>query len=196
MNSKTPNFLSFLHHNQLVDVLSIPYNNDNGFLNRIKLQKLVYFAQKRFNLPTNYFYSLYRKGVYSPHLTEDYYNIDVYDLEDFNPNDYTDYSLPPEFNQDRFLSIFQDKSAAWLEVGSTILHFNDLHIFSIRDKIINEVLIEKPQYSYEYILQVYEEMHREKLILDIDDEMARIYKRSPDLFDALANDDPTLIRNL
>lgn len=196
MNSKTPNFLAFLHHNQLVDVLSIPYNNDEGFLNRIKLQKLVYFAQKRFNLPTNYYYSLYRKGVYSPRLTDDYYNIDVFDLENFNPNDYADYSLPEEFNQDRFLSIFMGKSAPWLEVGSTILHFNDLHIFPIKDKVINKVLNEKPQYSYEYILNIYEELRREKLILDIDDEMSRIYKRSPDLFDALAKDDPNLIKNL
>lgn len=114
MNSKTPNFLAFLHHNKLVDVLSIPHEDDLGFINRVKLQKLVYFAQKRFNLPTNYSYSLYKKGVYSPLLTDDYYNIDVIEIENFDPEEYTNYSLPEEFNEDRFLSIFLEKSIFWL----------------------------------------------------------------------------------
>ena len=196
MNSKTPNFLAFLHHNKLVDVLSIPHDNDNGFINRLKLQKLVYFAQKRFNLPTNYSYNLYRNGMYSPDLTDDYYNIGVYDLENFNPNDYTDYSLPEEFNQDRFLSIFLEKSASWLEVGSTILHFNDLRLFPVKEKIVNQVLNEKPQYSYEYVLKIYQELHREKLILEVGDEIRRIYQRSPNLFDAFAAENPNLITNL
>jgi uncharacterized protein YwgA len=195
MNSDTPNFLAFLHHNQLVNILSIPFDNDNGFLNRIKLQKLVYFAQHRFNLPTNYSFNFYKKGVYSPKLTDDYYKIDVYDLENFNPDDYNNYHLPDDFNQDRFLSIFLDKSANWLEVGSSLLHFNDLNIFPIKEKIDNQVLTEKPLYSYEYIVKVYEEMHREKLLLDTDDEISRIYQRSPDLFEALAKEDSTLIKN-
>jgi uncharacterized protein YwgA len=196
MNPKTPNFLAFLHHNKLVDVLSIPQYNDSGFINRLKLQKLVYFAQKRFNLPTNYSYSLYRNGVYSPDLTDDYYNIDVIEIENFNPDEYTNYSLPVEFNEDRFLSIFHGKSVSWLEVGSTILHFNDLCIFPVREKIVNQVLSEKPQYPYEYVLRVYEELHREKLILDTDDELMRIYQRSPKLFDALAAENPNVITNL
>ena len=149
MNSKTPNFLAFLHHNQLVDVLSIPHYNDYGFVNRLKLQKLVYFAQKRFNLPTSYSYSLYRNGVYSPDLTDDYYNIDVIEIENFNPDEYSNYSLPVEFNENRFIAIFNGKSVSWLEVGSTILHFNDLNIFPVREEIVNEVLNEKPQYPSE-----------------------------------------------
>jgi uncharacterized protein YwgA len=197
MNSETPNFLAFLHHNQLVDVLSIPHDDDdNGFINRLKLQKLVYFAQKRFNLPTNYSYTLYKNGIYSPDLTDDYYNIDIYDLENFNPNDYTEYCLPAEFNQDRFLSIFLEKSPSWLEVGSTILYFIDQRILPVKEKIIDQVKNKKPQYSSEYILKVYEELHREKLILNTDDEISRIHKRSPDLFEALAKEDPTLITNL
>ena len=41
------NFINFLHCNNFIDKYSLQEEGEDGFRNRLKLQKLVYLAQKK-----------------------------------------------------------------------------------------------------------------------------------------------------
>ena len=61
------NFINFLHNYAIIDKNSIQEESDNGFKNRLKLQKFVYLA-KKFGWNLEYDFSMYKHGPYSPGL--------------------------------------------------------------------------------------------------------------------------------
>mgnify|MGYP003576736739 CR=1 FL=1 len=182
--------------------MSLKDDNDIGFENRLRLQKLIYMAQKRFNLPSKYFYTIYKRGPYSPSLTTDIYDSDLTSIDDIDFVNYeldefgvahVKYEMPSNFNEDKYISLFSDKDNSWLEVATTIIHSFD-QWYHRKNEIITYVHSEKPQYSEEYINHVYSDMVREKLISTVREEMEDIVKTAPDLFEALAKDDINLIK--
>ncbi|VFJ14046.1 hypothetical protein [Candidatus Nitrosocosmicus franklandus] len=188
MNKETLDFLVFLNNNKLVDLRCIHYDSDIGFYNRKKLQKLVFLAQSRFNLPSNYAYDIYKHGPYSPRFSADYYqmNLDIVNQKT--------YSLPSSFDENRYTALFIDKDINWLEVSTTAIDLfdknKDIHI----KDLVNSICNLKPQFSIPYITKVVNDLLREKLITSIREELESIRKKIPDLLKALAKEDPALIK--
>lgn len=102
--------------------------------------------------------------------------------------------MPEEFDENRFISLFRDKENDWLEIATTLIQIYD-KMFQKRQTIIAYAKSIKPRYDYEYIEQVFNELAKEKLILTIKEDLENIRNRAPDFFDALANDDKSLIKN-
>lgn len=203
LKSDVSNFVAFLHNNKLVDFISIQEDNEVGFKNRFRLQKLVHIAQSRFRLPSSYFYSLYKHGPYSPSLTDDVYEMDASSIDDIDHVTYEldeaeevnmAYKLPENFDENRFISLLSDKDEKWLEIASTLIYALDKK-YREKTKIIEYVSCIKPSYSKDYIREVYSELIREKLILTVIEEMEDVIKSAPDLFEALAKDDISLIKS-
>lgn len=196
-------FLSFLNNNNLVDVMLLKEDNDIGFQNRLRLQKLIYIAQKRFNLPSRYFYTIYKHGPYSPTLTNDIYEADLtsiddigivnYELDEFG-DAHVKYEMPSNFDQDRYISLLSDKDIPWLEIATTVIHTFDKFYYRKND-ILMEVNRRKPDYQYEYIEEVYSGLVREKLISTTKEDIEKVRDRAPDLFQALAKDNKQLIKH-
>ncbi|MDN5867934.1 MAG: hypothetical protein L0H55_11120, partial [Candidatus Nitrosocosmicus sp.] len=183
MNKETLDFLIFLNNNKLVDLHCIRDDSDIGFYNRKKLQKLVFLAQSRFNLPSNYTYDIYKHGPYSPSFTDDYYqmNLDIINQKT--------YSLPSDFDENRYATLFIDKDNNWLEVSTTTIELFDKNKdIKIKD-LTSSVKYLKPQFSVPYITKVVNDLLREKLITSVREELESIRKKIPDLLKALAKED-------
>ncbi len=149
-------FLIFLHKNGIIDVGKVDEENDEGFINRLKIQKCVYLA-KYYGLDLGYEYNMYIYGPYSTELSNDYYSI-INNIKDYNKE------VNEGFDSMNFLGVVKDKDAEWLEVAVTLL---DLHVEYGREieKLITRVYVMKDsRYSKEYIKSVYEELRRLKLI--------------------------------
>jgi uncharacterized protein YwgA len=185
-----------------VDFINIQEDNEIGFKNRFRLQKLIHIAQSRFSLPSKYFYSIYKHGPYAPSLTDDVYKMDVSSIDDIDNIDYelndlqeisAHYKLPANFDENRFISLLSDKDEKWLEIASTLILVFDKK-YHEKAKIIEYTASIKPSYSKEYIQNVFLELVREKLILTVIEDIENVVKRAPDLFEALAKDDLSLIK--
>lgn len=202
MEPEVSHLVAFLHSNKLIDFISIQEDNEVGFKNRFRLQKLIHIAQSRFNLPSKYFYTIYKHGPYAPSLTEEVYKVDVSSIDDIDNIDYElndleeiniHYRLPADFDENRFISLLSDKEDKWLEIASTLILVFDKK-FHERSKIIEYACSAKPGYPKEYIEEVLSELVREKLILTIREEMENVVRRAPDLFEALATNDVNRIK--
>jgi len=160
----------------------------SDFIIEKKLQKLVFLAQSRFNFPSQYAYEVYKHGPYSAELTNDYYRIDLGTLHQKT------YSLPENFDENRYVSLFIDKDASWLEISATTIELFDNYIDITIKKLISAVGNLKPQYSISYIAKVVNDLLHEKLVTSITEELDTIRKKIPDLLDALAKENPALIK--
>jgi len=197
MKDKTMNFLIFLHNHKLINLKNIQDDNESGFQARFKLQKLTFLAQSRFNLPENYFYSLYKHGPYSSKLADDSYKLDLISVDEIQEEMHryhNSYTLPPEFDQDKFVSLVVDKENDWLEIASSLIKFKDNIADIKRNALIEEVSKYKPVYGREYVEEVFDELSREKLILTVMEEIEDIVNKNPDIFNALAKEDISLIK--
>ena len=105
-------FVDFLDQNKMIAKEHITDDSDEGFNNRLRIQKYV-FLSRYFGLNLPYSYNMHLKGPYSKDLVRDYYNID-----DSNNNPNALNSL----NRDKFLNLVREKSDGWLELAATILH--------------------------------------------------------------------------
>jgi len=202
MDSNVINFLTFLYNNRLIDILRIKDDNSIGFNNRFRLQKLIFLAQSRFNLPQSYYYSIWKHGPYSRQLAQEVYDLDIMNFIQLSHlksliekiENKGSYQLPKEFDENRFISLFRDKENDWLEITTTLIQIYD-KMFQKRKIILAYAKSIKPHYDYEYIEQVFNKLAREKLILTIKEDLENIRNRAPDFLDALANDDKSLIKN-
>jgi uncharacterized protein YwgA len=110
---------------------------------------------------------------YSPKLTEDYYDVQLYYYADhIDEIDHTydlvvetsegiSYGTPPlpdTFDKNRFLEVVSKKGESWLEVAATILDVSRTH--NERKKIVELVTRMKPRYGEEFIRRVYNELER------------------------------------
>ena len=144
---------------------------------------------------------MYKNGPYSRSLADDVYGLDVTGIDDLDNIDYQlndldeisiHYKLPPNFDEDRFISLLSDKDEKWLEISSTLILAFDKK-YHEKSKLIEFVSSIKPGYPIEYIRNVFSELVREKLILTILEELNDVVDSAPDLFEALAKEDVTLI---
>jgi uncharacterized phage-associated protein len=60
MENRVINFIKFLYSSDLVDLAVIKEDHEDGFVSRLRLQKLIYLAQECFDLNLGYEYSVYR----------------------------------------------------------------------------------------------------------------------------------------
>lgn len=148
-------FMGFLHNNGLLNADVIQYDTHEGFVNRLRLQKLVYLGQEVYGLSFDdddvagftYGFSSYKYGPYSSDLASDYYNIDpedIYDGEEELEIDFQDY-----------VNSFQDKDEQWLEIAATL--YDNVGSLS-NDKLISLVNNMKPRYPIEHIRQVFDDL--------------------------------------
>ena len=146
-----PALLKWLDENYAIDHHHIKDKDDTGFYTRFYIQKCVYLAQ-HLGLDTAYTYRQYVRGPYSSGLADEYY--------EYDPVGPVTEGLPPSFDKigDTVLRA-RSRGLAWLEVATTILE--DARECSnngercTRDRIENDVLCLKYQYTDGYIHTVY-----------------------------------------
>lgn len=116
MNNNLVHFITFLSRHDMIDPSVIAKDSEEGFINRLKLQKYTYLA-KYFGLDMGYNYTMYLHGPYSPTLTDDYYELEA--IHALRPQ----MSIRPlgGFERLKFINFLNDKDSDWLEVASTLL---------------------------------------------------------------------------
>ena len=138
-------FVDFLDKNNMIAKEHITDDSDEGFSNRLRIQKYV-FLSRYFGLKFQYSYNMHLKGPYSKGLVRDYYNMD-----DSNNNPNALNSL----NRDKFLNLVREKSDGWLELAATILYKKG----TIDDKLLLEYIAWiKCEFSNEEIEKVYSDL--------------------------------------
>jgi len=160
-------FLKLLNEKGLIDFRVLKDDTELGFNNRLKAQKYVYLGQEKFGLPLGYEFSRYKFGPYSSDLTENYYDINIYTIDDpengiyefvaeMDNENFDIVSLPNDFNQNQFLDVVSNKNESWLEIATTIISvsksYNDAKI------ILEMVGRVKPSYESDYIKQVFNDL--------------------------------------
>ncbi len=158
MSNEVPalqNFINFLNHNNFIDKSLLPDESEDGFRNRLKLQKFVYLAQERFGWDLGYSFTMYKHGPYSPDLANDYY-----DETNFLENDGY-FEVPDEFEEQNFVQKIKVDSK-WLETAATLLSLS--HHFPQQDKLIEKTANMKSHIEKKYIANTYEEMLHYNLI--------------------------------
>jgi uncharacterized protein YwgA len=151
LNEDVNDFAQFLSDHQLLDPTVIKKDSDEGFVNRLRLQKLIFLAQECFNLHFGFTYSIYRYGPYSPNLANYYFSDDF----DLTPQWY---NLPDSFDYDRFLSLVSDRDESWLEIAATLI--DSKKFYSSKEEILDTVSEIKPKYQREDIELIYEDLSR------------------------------------
>ena len=151
-------FIKFLHINKLINVRDIQCDTDDGFENRLKLQKLVYIAQSCFGLELGYSFTIYRFGPYSTMLADHYYDYLETNVIIGDGN----IDLPEHFNQGRFINMFSGKNGRWLELATTLID-SQKHV-SGYDKTVETVSRIKPRYTKDEVVDMLNNVIEYRLI--------------------------------
>ena len=147
---------------------------------KIQLQKLIYFLQEAFGLPTEYVFRMHHYGPYSEDLDTDmtrlkvtgYVSIDP-DLDGYGfhvkPVDVPDQNweslVAPYGKQiNQVLKLFGDRPASELELAATI-HFVD-HLLkeASHEQVIETVISLKPKFNRAYITSCQTELREQGLL--------------------------------
>lgn len=143
-------FLCLLRDHGLIDCDTSP--KDASLATRIKVQKLVYLAQRRFGLEFRYSHSLYIYGPYSVGLANDYYRIQ--DIRDAPRG-----GLERWGKKDDFLSfVTGHNDVKWLEIACTVIFVHDVSQVDDRDELLEHVQLIKHEYSMSRITRVYDDL--------------------------------------
>ena len=62
MSMKFQDFICFLNDNKMINIHSLMKDDENGIINRLKLQKYVFLAQTSLQNNFGYEYNIYRNG--------------------------------------------------------------------------------------------------------------------------------------
>lgn len=106
--------LAYLLKKLNIDINKVKSDNEEGMEERIRLQKIVYFA-KILGAHFNYNHSLYLHGPYSQRLARDYYSLSQEDIIKSPTSRDIDNILP------RIEEIYQ-KDTIWLETAATLIN--------------------------------------------------------------------------
>lgn len=144
----------------MIDLNLLLEESEEGFINRLKLQKYIYLAQTSLNNNFGYEFSIYRNGPYSPGLANYYY-----EELDFNRIPYL--VEMDEWNNDekftkRFLTLFDGKEPGWLEVASTLI--DSTFYFESEQESLDNVYAIKSRYGRDYINRVWDELKHKDLV--------------------------------
>ena len=138
-------FASYLSGQGMIDAARLKDDGDEGFENRLKVQKYVFLA-KHFGLDLGYVYSIHLHGPYSRRLTSDYYKLDVMNTAAS--------AAPPTLRHKEFMSVLETKSADWLEIAATIIHETSLD----KDVRPRHLYVMKCDHRPEFIDSVYHDL--------------------------------------
>ncbi len=160
MSMKFQDFICFLNDNKMINIQSLMKDDENGIINRLKLQKYVFLAQTSLQNNFGYEYNIYRNGPYSPQLANYYYEeLDLNGISsDINEKKWKD---DPVFT-DRFLTLFKDKEAEWLEVAATLI--DSTNYCENEEESLNKVYAIKSKFSRGYIDDIWNELKDKSLV--------------------------------
>jgi uncharacterized protein YwgA len=144
----------------MINIRDILNDDENGIINRLKLQKYVYLAQTSLQNNFGYEYSIYNNGPYSPELANYYY-------EKIHPSkisgDISNCNWGDDKNfTDRFLHLFKDKEPEWLEVATTLI--DSSKYCEDEQETLDKVYAIKSKYSKMYIDEVWTELKDKELV--------------------------------
>jgi len=143
-------FLRLLFDQGLIDCRTNP--KDSTLNTRIKVQKLVYLAQRKFGLEFRYSHSMYIYGPYSVGLANDYFSI--CDIDD-TPSG----GLEGWDGMEAFLAfVKRHNDTKWLEIACTLIFTHDVDKVVRRDELLEYVHLIKNEFTTAYIAQVYDEL--------------------------------------
>lgn len=144
----------------MINIHNLLEDDENGFINRLKLQKYVFLAQTSLRNDFGYKYDIYRNGPYSPELANYYY--EEFDpkriTSDINEKKWTDDSV----FTDRFLTLFKDKEPEWLEVATTLI--DSTNYCENEQESLNKVYAIKSKFSKDYIDNIWNELKDKSLV--------------------------------
>lgn len=160
MSIRFQDFICFLNDNEMINIHDILNDDENGVINRLKLQKYVYLAQTSLENDFGYEYSIYNNGPYSPELANYYYdNIHPTKISNFNRS--SDWAENKTFTE-KFLGLFKDKEPEWLEVATTLI--DSSKYCESEQETLDKVYAIKSKYSMGYIDDVWAELKEKKLV--------------------------------
>lgn len=149
-------FLRLLWDHDLIDCNTNP--KDSELETRIKVQKLVYLAQRKFGLKFRYSHSMYLYGPYSVGLANDYFS--MRDIADTPRGGLEGWAGGAEFLS--FAKRHND--TRWLEIACTLIFTHDVDKIVMRDELLEFVHLIKHEFSTEYITQIYDVLIRDGLL--------------------------------
>jgi uncharacterized protein YwgA len=160
ISMKLLDFICFLYDKKMIDIQNLLKEDENGFINRLKLQKYIFLAQTSLHNNFGYEYDIYRNGPYSPELANFYYEeldlnriaLDVKQKKWINDKTFTE----------RFLVLFRDKEPDWLEVAATLI--DSTTYCENEQESLNKVYAIKSKYSREYINGIWNELKDNSLV--------------------------------
>lgn len=125
--------------------------NVDEFDDRLKMQKLVYFAREC-GLDVPYNYNIYRHGPYSPALAEDYYEISDSGNRRVGAS---------EIDTATFEELVEGRGNEWLEIAATIhkieRKFERKGVTNVRSEVIERVSNMKEK-SEDRVETIYEDL--------------------------------------
>jgi uncharacterized protein YwgA len=144
----------------MINIHNLLKDDENGIINRLKLQKYVFLAQTSLRNDFGYEYNIYRNGPYSSDLAN--YCYDGLDLDlvssDINEKRWANNSA----FTDRFLTLFKDKEPEWLEVAATLVDSTDY--CENEQESLNKVYVIKSQFRKDYIDNIWNELKDKDLV--------------------------------
>jgi uncharacterized protein YwgA len=144
----------------MINIHDILNDDENGIINRLKLQKYVYLAQTSLENNFGYDYSIYNNGPYSPELANYYYdNIRPAMISNYTRN--CNWSENKTFAE-KFLDLLKDKEPEWLEVATTLI--DSSKYCESEQETLDKVYAIKSKYSKVYIDEVWAELKNKELI--------------------------------
>ncbi len=160
MNVNLQDFIEFLHRNKMINVHDLLKDDESGLVNRLKLQKYVYLAQTSLKNNFGYEYSIYNNGPYSPELANYYYEqMDFHGMAlELSKSGWT---FDNDFSQ-RFMELFKDKDANWLEVATTLI--DSTNYCENEQESLDKVYAIKSKYSSSYIDNTLDELKEKSLV--------------------------------
>ena len=106
-----------------------------SFDHRLKVQKAAFLLNHlRVNPFTDYTFSLYLHGPYSPSLAKDYYDLEKAKIE----------PVHLDRKNANTLKWFVSKNERWLEVASSIISIKDRYMNATKDEIYSTLTMSKP----------------------------------------------------
>ena len=159
MNVKLQDFIKFLHENKMINIHDLLKSDESGIINRLKLQKYVYLAQTSLKNNFGYEYNMYNNGPYSPELANYYY--EKMGSGKFLNTGAHGRTIDNAFSA-RFMELFKDKDANWLEVAATLI--DSTNYCDTEQESLNKVYAIKSQYNSSFIDTTLDELKEKNLV--------------------------------
>ncbi|TVP40754.1 hypothetical protein NARC_60141 [Candidatus Nitrosocosmicus arcticus] len=157
---KLQDFICFLYDNKMININNLLKDDENGFINRLKLQKYVFLAKASLRNDFGYDYNIYRDGPYSAGLANYFY--EELDLNRISSDVKEKNWIDDIIFTDRFLTLFKDKEPEWLVVAATLI--DSTNYCENEQESLNKVYAIKSKYSRDYIDDIWNELKGKSLV--------------------------------